>query len=212
MRGFFITFEGMDGSGKTTQIQLLYQNLKERGYDVLATREPGGTEISDKIRTLILDPENTDMREMTEVLLYAASRAQHVREKIKPALDRGTIVLCDRFVDASIAYQGYGLQLPLDQIIGVNRIAADNLRPDRTYFLDIPMEKSRERLESRFGAEGLDRIERKPLQYHNRVREGFASICGQESDRVIIVDADRDIEAIQSEICDDLVRFMETRI
>ncbi|WCK54611.1 dTMP kinase [Aneurinibacillus sp. Ricciae_BoGa-3] len=211
MKGFFITFEGMDGSGKTTQIQLLYQNLKERGYDVIVTREPGGTAISDKIRTLILDPQNTEMQAMTEVLLYAASRAQHVREKIKPALDRGAIVLCDRFVDASIAYQGYGLQLPLDQVIGVNRIAADNLRPDRTYFLDIPMQKSRERLEARFGAEGLDRIERKPLDYHSRVREGFASLCRQEPDRVVIVGADREIEAIQKGIFEDLVRFIGKR-
>lgn len=201
MRGCFVTFEGTDGSGKTTQIKLLYSFLREKGYDVMLTREPGGTNISDSIRALLLDPQNREMKKETEVLLYAASRAQHVREKIIPALERGVIVLCDRFVDASLAYQGYGLELPLEKIMEINRFATGGLTPDITYFLDLPSKISRERLQRRFSLhEGPDRIESKPDEYHQKVKQGFSAICSENEDRIVKINAARDIDTLHEAI------------
>jgi len=212
LRGCFVTFEGTDGSGKTTQIKMLYEFLQEKGYVVLLTREPGGTSISDSIRELLLDPKNSEMKPETEVLLYAASRAQHVREKIIPALAQGKIVLCDRFVDASIAYQGYGLELPLDEIVNINRFATGGLQPDLTYFLDLPSEVSRERLEKRFSVyEGPDRIESKPAEYHEKVKQGFAAICREYEERIVKIDAARDIESIQEEIRGHFLNYLANR-
>ncbi|WP_027415748.1 dTMP kinase [Aneurinibacillus terranovensis] len=210
MQGCFITFEGIDGSGKTTQIKMLYEFLLERGHDVLLTREPGGTSISDSIRALLLDPVNREMKRETEVLLYAASRAQHVREKIKPALERGAIVLCDRFVDASIAYQGYGLQLSREDVIQINQFATGGIQPDRTYFLDVPIEISQKRLAQRFESlEGPDRIEQKPLSYHKRVKEGFTEICRDYADRIVIIDASRSPETVQGDIRENVLLFLQ---
>jgi dTMP kinase len=213
LKGCFVTFEGTDGSGKTTQIRMLYEFLKERGYDVLLTREPGGTKISDSIRALLLDPKNSEMKQETEVLLYAASRAQHVREKIIPALKKGMIVLCDRFVDASIAYQGYGLELPLDQVIKINQFATGGLEPDITYFLELSPEISQERLKQRFATqEGPDRIESKPAAYHQKVREGFAAICCEHEKRIVKVDAAHSIEEVQEELRQHFLTYLESRV
>jgi dTMP kinase len=212
LRGCFITFEGTDGSGKTTQIKKLYEFLQGEGYDVLLTREPGGTSISDNIRSLLLDPKHSEMKKETEVLLYAASRAQHVREKIIPALAKNMIVLCDRFVDASVAYQGYGLELPLEEVININRFATGGLKPDLTYFLDVPSKISRERLQQRFSAyEGPDRIESKPIEYHERVKQGFAVICRENEDRIVRINAARSMEAVHEEIRGHLLRYLANR-
>lgn len=212
MKGCFVTFEGTDGSGKTTQIALLYKFLQEMGHDVLLTREPGGTNISDAIRSLLLDPKNSEMQQETEVLLYAASRAQHVREKIIPALAKGTIVLCDRFVDASIAYQGYGLEFPLTEVTNINRFATGGLTPDVTYFLDLPLEVSQERLRQRFSLqEGPDRIESKPAAYHQKVRQGFAAICLEHADRIIKINAARDIDSVQKEVREHFLYYLAHR-
>lgn len=206
MKGLFITFEGIDGSGKTTQIRLLYDFLQKEGYPVLLTREPGGTSIGDKIRSLLLDPENQEMVSRTEVLLYAASRAQHIEEVILPAIGSGKIVLCDRFVDASIAYQGYGPGLPLKDILTINEYATDGLKPDRTYMLDLPLEESQKRLHLRFASqEGPDRIEQKPSAYHRKVWQGFMEIASKEPQRIRKVIANRDQESIQQEIQEDLL-------
>ena len=137
----FITFEGPDGGGKTTQISRLASYIKDLGYEVVLTREPGGTFISEKIRSLLLDPTNQELNRETEVLLYAASRAQHVREVIIPALNQGKVVLCDRFVDASIAYQGYGLGITLESITAINHFATGGLKPTRTYLLESRFKK-----------------------------------------------------------------------
>ncbi|MCI3923292.1 dTMP kinase [Paenibacillus sp. TRM 82003] len=212
MEGLFITFEGPDGSGKTTQIRRLAERLKAEGRDVVLTREPGGTPISDRIRELILSPEHTEMMDETEVLLYAASRAQHVREVIAPAMSRDAVVLCDRFVDASIAYQAYGLRRDPEQVAEINRFATGGLRPHRTYLLDVPAEVSRERLLARSGQAGqpgLDRIEQKEKEYHERVREGFLRIARAEPQRVLLVDATRAVESIAAEIDEDWNRFSQ---
>jgi dTMP kinase len=212
MNGIFITFEGPDGAGKTTQIQLLTQALREEGRECVATREPGGTFISDQIRAILLNPEHKEMAARTEVLLYAASRAQHVHEVIIPALAEGKIVLCDRYIDASIAYQAYGLGADLQHVELINRYASDGLQPHRTYMLDIPVEAGMERLHRRSGVSGkpagLDRIEQRERDYHSRVRAGFQRIAEQAPDRVLLVRADRSAEEVAEEIMSDCKRLL----
>lgn len=210
MSGFFITFEGPDGTGKTTQIRLLSEALRNCGYEVVLTREPGGTAVSDKIRALLLDPAHTEMAAQTEILLYAASRAQHVQEVIRPAVAQGKIVLCDRFVDASIAYQAYGNQYPLDDVINVNAVATGGIRPDRTYLFMLPPEMARGRMIARQKATGelADRLELKPLEYHQRVYDGFAFLEQQNPERMVRVDASGTIEAIAEWILQDCQAFL----
>lgn len=208
MTGLFITFEGPDGAGKTTQVQAFTGYLLEQGYDVLVTREPGGTTISDKIRGLILDPTHTEMDDSTEVLLYAASRAQHVREKVLPALAQGKVVVCDRFVDASIAYQGFGLGLPVHRIKEINDFATGGLVPDRTYLLDIPVAIGRSRLDARAG---LDRIEQKESGYHERVRDGFMEIASENPTRICLIDANRSVEEVSRAIQEDFSQWASSK-
>jgi dTMP kinase len=211
MNGIFITFEGPDGAGKTTQIQLLAQALREEGRDVTATREPGGTFISDQIRAILLNPDHKEMAARTEVLLYAASRAQHVHEVMIPALAKGDIVLCDRYIDASIAYQAYGLGADLQHVELINRYASDGLQPHRTYMLDIPVEAGMERLHRRSGISGpagLDRIEQRERDYHSRVRAGFQRIAELAPDRVLLIRADRSAEEVAKDILSDCKRLL----
>ena len=154
MNGIFITFEGPDGAGKTTQLKKLAEELKKQGHDVLVTREPGGTAISDQIRSIILDPVNKEMVDQAEVLLYAASRAQHVHQLILPALAAGRIVLCDRFIDASVAYQAYGLGVDVEMVKAISHYASSGLQATRTYILDVPVEVSLARLHHRASGTG----------------------------------------------------------
>lgn len=211
MTGLFITFEGPDGAGKTTQIKLLGQELEKQGHRIVMTREPGGTRISDHIRSILLNPEHREMTDQAEVLLYAASRAQHVHELILPALQAGKIVLCDRFIDASLAYQAYGLGMGLDAVRMINQFAASALSPHRTYMLDIPVETSVLRLQERVRQQGgaLDRIEQKQIEYHQRVREGFHNIAKEHPERIVLIDADRDLNAVARDIIADCNRLLE---
>lgn len=213
LRGLFVTFEGPDGSGKSTQLQYLAKYLQQQNYDIVTTREPGGTSISDQIRKVILDPEHQEMAAQTEILLYAASRAQHVQEKIKPALERGQLVLCDRFVDASIAYQGFGLGYGEEVIRQINSFATGGLVPDRTYMIDLAPEEGRRRMEARRSTEfkqGLDRIEQKDLEYHARVREGF-QLLAREHSRIMLIQGDQSIEAIHQIILEDLKNLLQRK-
>ena len=186
-RGLFITFEGTDGSGKTTQIQRLTADLRHAGYDVCLTREPGGTPISEQIREMLLNPDHSEMAATTELLLYAASRAQHVSEVIKPALEAGKVVISSRFVDATVVYQGYGRGLNLDRIHHLNRIATEGVTPDVTFVLDLPVEMGLQRVQNSRG--GLDRLEREKIEFHRRLREGYQIIARQEPQRLKIIDA-----------------------
>lgn len=205
MSGLFITFEGPDGAGKTTQIDRVSAWLNRKGIAHVRTREPGGTAISDKVRELLLDPQHREMADQTEVLLYAASRAQLVNEVIRPALDEGRIVLCDRYVDASLAYQGYGLGFPVQQIASINRFATGGLLPHRTYLLDIPVEAGLNRvLQKRAG--GPDRIEQKHIAYHTSVRNGFLAMAGEEPERFCRIDARQGETAVFSFILSDMKR------
>lgn len=209
-QGLFITFEGPDGAGKTTQIEKLAAYLEETNRPFILTREPGGTRISDAIRSLILHPEYTEMMNETEVLLYAASRAQHVKEKIVPALKEGLIVLCDRFVDASVAYQGYGLGIEIEKIVAINEFATGGLTPDRSYFIDISPEHARERLVQRSGHGALDRIEQKDLQYHEKVRHGFLQLYERNQHRICLIDGHQSVDDIFAAIKKDFETIFHT--
>lgn len=208
MTGTFITVEGPDGAGKTTQLQLLADYLKTKGYEIVMTREPGGTRIGNEIRSLILNPDFKEMDEMTEILLYAASRAQHVNELIRPALEAGKIVLCDRFIDASIAYQGYGLGYSIEQVQEINRQATNDLTPDRTYLFDLTVADSKRRMVER-GA--LDRIEQRDDDFRQRVYEGFLTLAEQEPERIQLVDANHSIDDLQQILRQDVLTYLEKR-
>lgn len=187
MDGWLITLEGPEGGGKSTQIAMLRDFLERAGVSCTVVREPGGTAIGDRIREILLDPGASDMAVRTEILLYAASRAQLVERVIRPALRRGEVVLCDRFVDSSLAYQGFGASWDREEILMVNRVATGGLRPDRTYLLDVPVEESIRRLQ--FRGRGIDRIEQRGKNYHERVRQGFLHLAQAEPDRFLVVDA-----------------------
>ncbi len=187
----FITFDGVEGSGKTTQIRRLAEALRLRGHSVCTTREPGGCPIADAIRSILLDPAHGKMAPRAELLLYAAARAQHVAEVIRPALERGEIVLCDRFTDATIAYQGFGRGLERDLISHLNDLASGGLVPDLTLLLDLPVEEGlRRALERNALDDGMreGRFEQEALAFHNRVREGYHHLAATES-RFRVVDA-----------------------
>ncbi|MFC7370838.1 dTMP kinase [Fictibacillus iocasae] len=210
MNGLFITLEGPDGSGKSTQIGRIADYLNEQNVSFIQTREPGGTAISDKVRELILDPAHAEMADMTEILLYAASRAQHVHEKIIPALTEGKVVLCDRFVDASIAYQGYGLQVGAETVEAINRYATGGVKPDRSYLIDVSPETGRSRMRARYSGTQLDRIEQKEFSYHNRVREGFHRLAEEQNDRIRLIDGERGTDDVFEEIKKDLEILLNT--
>lgn len=199
MAGLFITFEGPDGAGKTTQVRILAERLSQKGHDVVCTREPGGTCISNKIREMLLDPANKEMHARTEALLYAAARAQHVAEFIYPALRAGKTVLCDRYVDSSMAYQGWGRGLPLDMLNKINDFAADGLRPDLTLLLDIGINEGNSRISSRCGGV-RDRIEEENDGFRQRVNQGFRELAKLHQQRIVRIDACRPVSDVHNEI------------
>ncbi|HHW32050.1 MAG TPA: dTMP kinase [Clostridiaceae bacterium] len=196
-KGLFITIEGMDGSGKTTQIEKIKEYFQQKGYEPVLTREPGGTKISEKIRNIILDESNTGMSPVTEMLLYASARAQLVFEVIKPALNQGKVVICDRFIDSSYAYQGYGRGIDLKFIENVNEPALDNVMPDITFFFDIEPKLA---LARRISATGADRIEKEKLEFHERVYKGYKDRAALFPHRIKIINANRSIEEISEEV------------
>jgi dTMP kinase len=197
----FITFEGPDGSGKSTQICLLVEHLRQQGYPVFQTREPGGTPIGDQIRTVLHDLKNEGMHPHTEILLYAASRAQLVAQEIRPRLNAGEIVICDRYADSTLAYQGYGHGLDLDTLRVILRFATGGLQPDLTLYLDITAEEGLKRREraAQDGAE-WNRLDAQPLDFHRRVRDGYLALMADDPARWARVSATGDRIAIQRQI------------
>lgn len=187
---YFITFEGPDGSGKSTQARRFADWLRERGYDVLLTREPGGTSIGDQIRQIIFSPRNRELTDEAEILLFNASRAQLVREVIRPALARGTIVVCDRYADSTVAYQGYGRGIDLDLLYAILRLATGGLRPDLTLLLDLPVADglARRRVAAVGGAE-WNRLDAETLSFHERVRHGYQAMVAAEPERWVVISA-----------------------
>ena len=203
-QGLFITMEGPDGSGKSTQIDAIRRFFEDKGEKVIITREPGGTQISEKIRALLLDRENSEMDPMAEALLYAASRAQLVAQIILPALEEGTHVICDRFVDSSIAYQGYGRGLG-DSVAIINAYAVHNCMPDITFLMKLNPEVGK----SRIKASEHDRIEMEKIDFHNRVFEGYEMLEQEYPDRIVGIDATRGIEEISDEILMHVERLFD---
>lgn len=195
MKGKFITFEGSEGCGKSTQSKLLYQHLQRKGFPVVYLREPGGTKVSEKLRKILLDHKNDAITATAEMLLYMAARAQLVNEIILPALKKGKTVICDRFLDSTIAYQGYGLGIDIKLIKCVGEIVTSGIKPGLTIFLDLPIRKGlRHRRQSK------DRIEKRALTYHSRVLEGYLKLAHLEPKRIKIIKVHRDKLKTQSEI------------
>jgi len=208
----FITFEGSEGCGKTTQVRLAVAWLAEQGISVLATAEPGGTPLGAKIRELLLNRGPVGIGGEAELLLFAAARAQHVRQTILPALEAGQWVLCDRFADATLAYQGFGRGLDADFIGSLNAFSALSLTPDRTLLFDIPPEmglaRARRRTEGLQPEQAEDRFEQEEISFHRRVREGYLCLAAREPDRFAVIDGAADIETVQTEVRRQLASFL----
>jgi dTMP kinase len=199
----FITFEGVEGSGKTTQIQRLKKYLTQKGIGCKVTREPGGCLIAEKIRKILLNPDHREMAPMTELLLYEAARAQHVIEIIKPFFEKEGVVLCDRFSDATLAYQGYGRRIDLKRIERLNHLSTQGIRPDVTFLLDCPSHVGLKRAIQRNRAlkqEREERFEREEIQFHRRVRKGYLAIARREPRRVKVIDTRQGEEKVFEKI------------
>lgn len=197
-KGFFITLEGIDGTGKTTQARLLAENLKQRGFPVLLTREPGGTLLAERIRTILLELGEEKPVPLAELLLYSAARAQHVAEIIDPALAAGTVVICERFSDSTLAYQGYGLGLDLGMIAEINRIAAGGLEPDLTFLFYLEPDEVWRRIRQRDPGRTGDRIEARGRTFLEKVQEGFLKLAAAAPERIKVIPCrDRPVQAIQ---------------
>ncbi|WP_199910000.1 dTMP kinase [Paenibacillus sp. CAA11] len=204
-RGVFITLEGGDGSGKTSMLPLLESWLQERKQPYMITREPGGIRIAEGIREIILNPLHTEMDIRTEALLYAAARSQHLAEKVLPALQEGKIVLCDRFIDSSLAYQGYARGLGLKEVLDINMFAAGGRFPDLTFYLDIEPEIGLARIRSAEGRH-VDRLDLEAIDFHHKVREGYRKVLEMYPERMVVIDAAR----TQSEVCQEITGYLET--
>lgn len=208
-RGLFITFEGCDGCGKTTCIEKVHEMLNVKKIPHVLSREPGGSKIAEDIRKIILDKDNVEEDPRTEALLYAASRRQHLVEKVIPVLEEGTMVLCDRYLDSSLAYQGYARGLGIDNIMAINAFAIENTMPDLTFFLDLPPEIGLKRVQSR--ARESDRLDQEKLSFHKAVYEGYQIINKRFSDRIVRIDASRSPDEVASSVFDVILKKVRER-
>jgi len=204
MKGKFITFEGSEGSGKSTQIQTVKKYLESKGHDVLFMREPGGVEISEKIRDILLDTNTTDMGDECETLMYMAARAQLVKEVIIPTLNSGKIILCDRFLDSTVAYQGYGNGVDIEKIKNIGKFVTQGFEPDLTLLFDLDVEEGFARINH-----PKDRIEQRSIDYHNRVRKGYLEIAKNEPDRIKLIDASKSKKEIQLIVCKHIDQLLK---
>jgi dTMP kinase len=205
--GFFITLEGGEGSGKTTVLGRVAAYLQNRSMPYRITREPGGIEIAEKIRSIILDPAHTAMDARTEALLYAASRSQHLAEVVEPALREGLTVLCDRFVDSSLVYQGHARGLGMEEVWSINRFAIGNRMPDLTFYLDVEPEIGLSRIAANQDRE-VNRLDMESLAFHQKVREGYHLLIKANPERIVVLDANRPIHLVEQ----DIVRTLEERV
>jgi dTMP kinase len=206
-QGRFITVEGPDGAGKSTILNELYNKLVEEGRDVVKTREPGGVSIAEQIREVILNKENTAMDIRTEALLYAAARRQHLVEVVIPALEKGTIVICDRFIDSSLAYQGNGREIGMTEVMNINQFAIEDKMPDLTLYFDIAPEEGLKRIARHDGRE-VNRLDLESLDFHQKVYEGYQSLIKQYPDRIKVVDASKSKEKVFEQAYGILKRFI----
>jgi len=205
--GFFITLEGGEGSGKTTVLGRVAAYLQNRSMPYRITREPGGVEIAEKIRAIILDPAHTAMDARTEALLYAASRSQHLAEVVEPALREGLTVLCDRFVDSSLVYQGHARGLGMEEVWSINRFAIGDRMPELTFYLDVDPEIGLSRIAANQERE-VNRLDLESLSFHQKVREGYQLLAQANPDRIVVLDANRPVHMVEQ----DIVRTLEERV
>lgn len=205
-KGYFITFEGPDGSGKTSVTSLVYDKLSSLGFSCVHTREPGGIDIAEQIRGIILDPKNTNMDAKTEALLYAASRRQHLVERVIPSLKDKKIVLCERFVDSSLAYQGYGRKIGFDEIYSINSFAIDGYFPDLTIYLDVDEKTGLERIDNRLNK---DRLDMETLEFHHLVNEGYKEVLKRFKERIVIVDASKSLDEVVNDCMDIILKVIK---
>lgn len=197
MQGLFITVEGPDGAGKSTLIEELSKRIVEHlKVPLITTREPGGSALAEKIREVIIDPDNKEMDDRTEALLFAASRRQHIIETIQPALNEGAVVLCDRFVDSSIAYQGAGREIGVDAVASLNQFATENLTPDLTLYLDVEAQVGLNRIGAKNSNRKKDRLELEAVSFHNRVRDAYLTLLENNPERMQFVDASQAIDDV----------------
>ncbi|WP_067729743.1 dTMP kinase [Oceanobacillus damuensis] len=208
MSGYFITFEGGEGAGKTSILHTINTKLKSLGYDVITTREPGGIQIAEQIRSIILNRQNTEMEERTEALLYAAARRQHLVEKVLPALEEGKIILCDRFIDSSLAYQGHARGLGMDEVFTMNQFAIKDCMPDLTLFFDIDPKKGLDRIAANKDRE-RNRLDFENIEFHNLVYEGYQILAERFPDRIRTIDADQTMEAVEKAAFDRIISYIK---
>lgn len=206
MKGKFITLEGPEGSGKTTACQNVAEILKQQGYKVLMTREPGGVDIAEQIRNIILDKNNTKMDYKTEALLYAAARRQHLVEKVLPALKDGYIVLCDRFVDSSLAYQGVARNLGIDEVYQMNLFAINDIMPDKTIFFDINYLDGLKRIQD--NQRETNRLDLESTQFHKQVYEGYLEICDKYPNRIVKIDASLSRDEVTHQLLEEINKIL----
>lgn len=198
MKGLFVTFEGGDGAGKSSMLKEMAAELRSEGYPVMETREPGGIRIAEKIREVILNPDHTEMDARTEALLYAAARRQHLVEKVLPALEKGSIVLCDRFVDSSLAYQGAARGLGMEEVYQINEFAIEDCMPDLTLLFDINPEEGLDRIAQNKGRE-QNRLDLEHLAFHKKVHEAYEELAARSKDRIQIIDAGRSFDEVKKD-------------
>ena len=208
-RGYFITFEGSEGAGKSIQVEILASHLREEGYPIVVTREPGGTRIGEQIRAITHNQENVDMEATTEAYLMAAARAQHVAQIIEPAIAAGKIVLCDRYVDSSIAYQGFGRKLGADTIAGLNALAVNGARPDLTLLLSISPEIGQKRRSK--SDKTKDRLDLQQHDFYARVHDGSLVLAKKESNRYVVINAEKSIVQVAQTIWDEVYTRLPAR-
>lgn len=207
-KGKFIVFEGGEGSGKTTMIELVYNLLIENGIDCIKTREPGGIKISEDIRSIILDKNNTDMDGRTEALLYAAARRQHLVEKVIPALESNKVVLCDRFIYSSLAYQGYAREIGLQDVYMINKFAIEDFMPDLNILFDLNPEVGLQRINKNKSRE-INRLDLEKIDFHNKVREGYKTLAQDEKNKIVVINAEKNIDEIFLEIKDIILKCIK---
>lgn len=207
-KGYFISSEGPEGAGKTTVMNLLGSKLVEEGYDVVMTREPGGIAISEKIRSIILDNEHTMMDSRTEALLYAAARRQHLVEKVEPAIAEGKIVICDRFIDSSLAYQGYARGIGVEEILAINKFAIGETMPDKTILFDIEPSVGLARIDAHSNRE-KNRLDVESIAFHEKVRSGYLSLVERYPERIQVIDASHSLEEVLERVYGIIKRELE---
>lgn len=207
---YLINLEGGEGSGKSTVLKMLADALEEKGFSVVCTREPGGIDIAEQIRSVILDRENTAMDARTEALLYAAARRQHLVEKIIPALKAGSIVLCDRYIDSSLAYQGYARGLGMEEIFAINKFAIDDYMPDLTLYFDVNPKVGLARIEKDADRE-INRLDVESMKFHYKVREGYLLLLSQNPERIRLINAENELDTVFADALETATRFIEER-